>query len=321
MLGNDGINSAVSALTSMIQGATQEQKDLSASLSSKPTPDESLNGKKTEPKRRPESGLDEPKDASIEAETLEDSDTKPKNRRAKAKLGDREIEFEVLTEDVDPDLVSKGLMMDADYRQKTMNLAEERKKIEAKQADLDKAISQAADFLLVEAKELESEEMKELRQYDPEKYYAKRIAIEEKVEKLKKLQEQRQSEIDAKQAELIKAEKEKYTQLIPDWLDDQKRTEDQRRMVKSLRDIGFSDEDIGGLYDSRLMALVRKAALYDEISSKSLESKRVKDDVISMKPNSTSKVEKETLNSAKDRLKHTGHIKDAQAAIMAMMTS
>ena len=68
------------------------------------------------------------------------------------------------------------------------------------------------------------------------------------------------------------------------------------------------------------MAIVRKAALYDDLATKTLDSKRVTSAPTTIKPNSTTKVEANAVNKAKDKLKQTGHLSDAQAAIRAMIS-
>lgn len=275
----------------------------------------------SEPKKPTESKApEEAAETSEKVQETPEGDTEKPSRRVKAKLGDKDVEFDVVSEDIDLELVPKGLMMEADYRKKTSAVAEERKKIEAKQAELDSKLDEARDLLFMEAKELDSDEMKQLREYDPDQYYKKREALEKKVEKFKKFQETRQSELEAKRQELIKAEAEKYTQLIPDWLDEGKKAEDHKRMAKSLKDVGFSDEDIAGLYDSRLMAIVRKAALYDDLAAKTLDNKRVTNAPVTIKPNSTAKPSVNKVDTAMNRLKQTGHLSDAQAAIRAMIS-
>ena len=94
------------------------------------------------------------------------SDTEVKSRRRKAKLGDKEIEFDVITEDVDLDLIPKGLMMENDYRQKTMSLADERKAFESSKSEFDAALAELQDMVVVNANALESDEMKELKELD-----------------------------------------------------------------------------------------------------------------------------------------------------------
>ena len=244
------------------------------------------------------------------------SDTKAPSRRRKAKLGDREIEFEVLTEDVDLDLIPKGLMMENDYRQKTMSLSDERKAFEAKKSEFDTALADLQDMVMMKADQLESDEMKELKELDPDQYWKKFEDVKSQAEKLKAFKDKRDAELLEQQNSLVQSELAKYTDIIPEWLDDSVKAKDVQSMVSFLSKSGFSEQEIGGLYDSRMMSVVRKAALYDQLSSKNLESKRVQSPPKSSKPASTTQAQEKTAKQKSfDRLKKTGKMSDAQAAI------
>lgn len=244
------------------------------------------------------------------------SDTEAPSRRRKAKLGEREIEFEVLTDDVDLDLIPKGLMMENDYRQKTMSLADEKKAFDAKKSEFDQALADLQDSVMMKADALESDEMKELKELDPDQYWKKFDDVRNQAEKLKGYKEKREAELMKQQQELVNQEVARYTEVIPEWLDDNVKSKDVQTMVNFLGKTGFNEQEIGSLYDSRMMAVVRKAALYDEISSKNIESKRVQNVPKSSKPAAaTQAAEKTSQQKSFDRLKKTGRLDDASAAI------
>lgn len=275
-----------------------------------------------------ESPLDQPKpqqvkegEAPAEAKTgkqeTPQGDTESNPRRVKAKLGDREIEFEVLTDDVDLDLIPKGLMMESDYRKKTSEVSESRKILESEKQKLTEQLSELETMLYGEAKELDSSEMLELKEVDPTEYLRQRDKFESKVKKLKAYKEQTNAEMQKRHAELLQQEISKYTEVIPEWMDESKKAQDTSKMAKTLKEAGFSDEEMGSIYDHRLMALFRKAALYDEIKNTPVESKRKAPKTQSAGPGEKQEVtERET---ALARLKKTGKQRDAQAAIKNLL--
>lgn len=273
----------------------------------------------TQPQNAQPEAKQEPIQPQSKPETQEakaESDTKAESRRRKAKLGEREIEFEVLTDDVDLDLIPKGLMMENDYRQKTMSLADERKAFESRKSEFDQALADLQDMVLMKADELESEQMKELKELDPDQYWKKFDDVKSQAEKLKGYKEKRNAELMEQQRKLIEAEQQKYTQVIPEWLDDGVKSKDIEKMMNFMAKAGFSQEEMGSLYDSRHLSIIRKAALYDEIASQNIESKRVKEVPKSSKPSSTTQAaEKTARQKSMDRLKQTGKLSDAQAAI------
>ncbi len=260
-------------------------------------------------------------DDGSNAQDTPPGDTDTPSRRRKAKLGDREIEFDILTDDVDFDLIPKGLMMEADYRKKTTEVSEQRKALDEQKLKLDQVLSEAETQLLMEAKDFESSDMKELMEDDPREYLRQKNVLLEKVEKYKAFKTQREQELKDQKQSKVNSELSEWTKVIPDWLDDNRKAEDMTKIEKTLIDTGFTDQDWGGFSDRRMISLARKAMLYDQIQSQDVESKRTKSPVTHVASNSAT--ENTTIRSKKDdvmsRARKTGKVKDAQAAIKAIL--
>lgn len=291
------------------QGATVEgAAKRIASLFSEPT-------EPTEPQ-----GTDSPKESTAETKQPEETPTSDTEtgRRIKAMFGDLEVELEVLTEGVDLDLIPKGLMMEKDYRHKTMELGEQRKSIEAKQSEIQSQLQDLETLLYGEAKELDSDDMKQLRENDPEEYLKKRESFDSKAKKLKKYKEQAAKELQDKQAEILKAEQSKYSNVIPEWLDNSTKAKDTQLMASYLKNNGFSDDEMSSIYDHRLMKIFRDATLYQELKNTPIETKRSKTPPKHQSPGGAEKPQ-EVRNKARERLKKTGKIQDAQAALKAYL--
>lgn len=270
-----------------------------------------------------------PKPAQQQAETKVEtppqqvSDTPPATRRVKAKLGDRDIEFDVLTDGVDLDLIPKGLMMVHDYRQKTMDIGNQRKELEGKQQLFDRRLSEAEQILDFEVTQLESDEMQQLKATDPKAYWAKVDTVRTRADQIEKWKAERQQELNEKQKGVIDAELQKVTQLIPEWLDSEVKTKEVNDMYQHLQSVGFTSDELNNLYDSRLLAIARKAMLYDQIKSTDLRSKQV----LNPPPNVSPGAGKDPMErpgdrqkqSARARLKQTGNLKDAQKAISGLL--
>lgn len=257
----------------------------------------------------------EPESQATEPETLQ-SDTEAPSRRRKAKLGEREIELDILTEDVDPDEVVKGLMMESDYRKKTMSLADERKAFESKKGEFDTKLAELTDVVMMQAKDLDSPEMKELKEADPDSYWREFEKVQGNAEKLKAFKESRDKELLEAQQKQFDAETARYTDIIPEWLDSEAKSKDIGKMAEFLTKTGLNEQEIGSIYDARYMSIIRKAMLFDEISSKKLDDKRVKQAPKSSSPGSSTKTTDMTASQKRRaQLKKTGKINDAQAAI------
>lgn len=298
----------------------ESAKRIQAILSEPEQPTDMPQGDTT-PKHKPDEAVDTESNVS---ETLE-GDTEKPSRRRKLKQGDREIEIEVITEDIDPDEVAKGLMMEADYRKKTMAHSEEVKakqqEFEAKQSDLDAAISEARELLMMEAEDLQSPEMIELKEIDPDAYDKKVLQLEKKAKKLEARHKKRQEDLLEKQKQHILEAQKKWAESIPDWLDENKRADDLGKMETYLKGQGWNDQKISSTYLPEDLSMIRKAMLYDQIQSQDLSDKRVKPALKSSKPSSAAAKE-ETLTEAKkvvNNAKKTGRRKDAQAAILKIL--
>ena len=221
-------------------------------------------------------------------------DTEVKSRRVKAKLGDREIEFDVVTDDVDLESVPKGLMMESDYRQKTQALSNERRDFESSKSKLDQALIELHSQLEFDIKGLQSEEMLELKEIDPDQYYQKVGQVENRVQSYKKHKEDRQLELSQQQNQFAEQQRQsiaeslqKLPEFIPEWLDTEVQQKDIGKINEFLTSNGFTEQEKSGLTDPRVISAFRKAALYDEIESTSLDGKRKNKAPKSSSPGST----------------------------------
>lgn len=262
-------------------------------------------------------------EVTSQAKETPEGDTKTaeetNDRRFKAKLGDTEVEFDLVTEGVDLDLIPKGLMMEADYRKKTSEVAENRKALESKFKELDDKLSDAAEVLQFEIDNLESEEMKELRDSDPEEFWKRADKIKSKVERLDKMRKSRQEELNEERQKLLEKEMSELPSAIPDWLDDDLKLKEMKAIGEMLSTEGFEEQEIASMADRRFIKMLRKAMLFDKIQSQDLSHKKVKEPPKSATPESPSRLRKDNNQNAKDRLRKSGRMVDAQEAIKATL--
>jgi len=255
-----------------------------------------------------------------EAETLE-SDTKAESKRRKAKLGDIEVEFEIFSDDIDPEIFEKSLMMESDYRKKTMSLSDEKKALESQKAELDAIFSDAKALIEFEADQLASDELKELRESDPDEYLNRIESTKKKAEKYNDWKSKRDKDLLDKQQKDVEQELARLTQVIPEFLDDGKKQEGLTKAAKWLQTKGFSESYISSVYKPEEIEAFYKAAMYDEIMSQDLSKKRVKSAPKTLKsePNVDDSQKKSEYQQLRDNLKKSGHRNDAQAAIKKLL--
>ncbi len=252
----------------------------------------------------------ETEDKADSAETPE-GDTETPVAKYKVKVNGEEQEVTI-------DDLLKSYMMESDYRAKTTHVAEQRRDLEAKLADIDTRHQEAKELLEAEREDLESEDMKLMKEIDPDWYWKKANGIDAREKRLNASIEKRKQEAKAKHAEKLGKEREKLTQLVPDWLDGTKQAAEIPEIGKLMQDLGYNVEELNELSDSRIFALARKAWQFDQINKQDPGAKRVKEPTVTAKPGASSS--KETVKTSKEKdmrakLSKTGHIVDAQALI------
>lgn len=220
----------------------------------------------------------------------EKEQSEPSLSRVSLKLDDTDYDL-----DLPPaiaDRVKNGLLMQADYSRNKSKLSEEAKVIESQKAEYSSALADLRSKLEYEANDLHSDEMKELKEYDPEAYYKKFNAYQDKVNNFNKhLAKKNEDDKKAFEAD-VKKEMDSYPTVIPEWLDEKTKNEEMMMMGNYLKEKGFTDADFQKVYPAKFMAELRKAALYDR-ALKSGQSKRKETPPPTSKARSTNNEQKQ----------------------------
>lgn len=269
------------------------------------------------PESAPVEAPDVPNDTEVEAATVEtpDGDTEAEVERYKVKVGDDEL-------DVTLDEMRKGYMMESDYRKKTTEVSERRKALEAKEADIDSRLTEAESLVRFELDNLESPQMLEMKQTDPDGYLREFDRVQKKVEQFNKHKQQRTSELNQKQQEVVKKEIELLEAAIPEWLDPEVKAKEGTLVMSYLEQQGYSREQLATLTDHKAFVTARKAMLFDQLGAKDLDAKKVKTPPKSQQPGTSRSSEtnqSRTTQDLKKKLGATGKQKDAANLIRQMM--
>lgn len=220
------------------------------------------------------------------------------------------------------DELRKGYMMESDYRKKTTEVSESRKAIEAKVADLSSKLEEVENVLKLDFNELNSPEFAELKEYDPTSYYEKKEKLEKRQKRLKELKGELEKDQQTKKLQKIEQEKELLFQRVPEWLDDTVLKTEAEMVNKLWSDVGFTQEDLERYSDHRLVAISRKAALYDKLMSAKPETKKVTPKPKQVAPGSTKTAEQrntEKVNALRAKVRKSGNMRDAAKAIRQIL--
>jgi len=195
-------------------------------------------------------------------------------------------------------------LMQADYTRKTQELAESKKQIEAQREEFRNNQSKLAEQLvtleaMISEEAISDEELKDMREYEPEKY----IEHIEKQSKRKELLKEAKKNAKPVTNVNVQEEQAKLIKANPQWIDNGKATESYTKDMEALTsyytDNGFTQEQVDAVNSSALLAqAVIDAARFKAVNTqKAVVEKRVRKAPVSTKPKA------QATNAMSDKLK------------------
>lgn len=301
------VGSAADAILGLMgaeEGSEQEQPELQAEANdSEAESDESYD------------------ESEVEQEDEQDEQEEPQKFRVKAAGEEREVTLDELI---------KSYQLGTDYTKKSQAVAEERKAVEAERQRIEEARylrDQYAERLQILEQMLnqqpEGENLEALKENDPIGYAIAYTDQQRRKEQLAQVQaerqriaEQQQQERQEQLGQVIQAEARKLAEALPEYADPQKGEVTRRELREFGLKLGFSDQELSGIYDSRQVLTLWKAMQYDKLqSSKPGITKRVNEAPKVVKPGVSQPREgSDELRKLKARAKQTGRVADAAKA-------
>jgi hypothetical protein len=230
------------------------------------------------------------------------------------------------------DELQKGYSRTQDYTRKTQQIAEVRKQAEQETQAVRAEREQYAQLLGALQTQLQSSEpqvdLERLYHEDPIEWVRQKEVMRERQEKLGAIQSEQQRLSQVAQYEQQRAmeaqfasQQEALLAALPEWKDSKRAKAEKALVIESAKAAGFSDEDLKSVYDHRLVLLLRKAALFDQMVSKRQGIKPVVNNgPRTAKPGAAGRVSTTTEGMrAKQRLAKTGRIDDAASAIELLL--
>jgi len=273
---------------------------------------------------------DPAEDESEDDEESEDSvEEEPADPVYRVKVDGEEIEVPL------PELL-KGYSRTSDYTRKTTDLANQRKALEAHEAEIRAARDEYARKLEVVAQivgeSLPPEpDWDKIRKESPDEFprlYAEHklareraevVAAERAAEEQKRTQ-QEQSRLQAH----LEAETARLLDSIPEWKDEPTATSEKTQLVDyATKTYGWTPDDLGNVHDHRLVLLLRKAMKYDEIQAKGQTIREKAKTAPVLKPGGRTQAPKAKGKNESTRrigkLAQTGRVDDAKEAIEGLL--
>ena len=306
-------------------------------------PKEEIKQDSPEPKKEESSNEDQPEEQEIkeeesQEETSEDvsqdeeqSDVQEKpdsteDQLHKVKVAGQEF-------DVTLDELRNGYQRDADYRQKTEELSNQRKQFqsesEKQRLDYSQKLNELNQSLSIAQQDLNAE----INSADLDKLYDEDPTEAARVErKLKKKQDALSQSLQKAQAEqkqqfetFLQDQQRKLVSKMPEFSDPAKASSLKANMKNTLNNYGFNDQEVAQVYDHRIVMLVNDAMKYRSMQNSkpnlakkiSKPSKVFSSGVKQGKAEINQKARKEKFS----RLRKSGSVKDASSIFLDMINN
>ena len=275
----------------------------------------------------------EASDLDDEDETYEDDDTSQEFDIMAAAV-------EVNGEEKTVEELKSGYLRQQDYTRKTQALSEEKRAFAEQKAAVDQERAQYAEALPMLAQQIQQSVEQEpdwdtLYDTDPalaakaERQWRKQLedkqqqlqAVQAEQQRMHQIQQQR---MDQARAQFVEQQREVLPDLIPEWRDTKVAAQEAGEIREFLLQTGFPEQDIDAMNSALLVKMARLAMLQarganraDKAKAKPKPAKGSK----TMRAGSrgTQPKPKNAVREAQQRLKSTGRVNDAAAAIKALL--
>lgn len=249
-----------------------------------------------------------------------EEEEQPQTFRVKAAGEEKEVTLEELMQ---------GYQLGADYTKKTQEVAELRKANEAERQAIEES-KKVRDTYAQRLKAIEEfltqgdsqEDLAVMKENDPIGYAVKVAEMTEKKEQLnavraeqQRLAQQQQAEQSQAMQNFVAQEAQKLAQVLPEFSDKTKGEQVRNEIRNYGKSVGYTDNELAQVYDSRHVITLHKAMLYDKLQkSKPSVKKKVAEAPKMVK--SGTKVKQSVSDAQKKqmaRLRQTGKKEDAAA--------
>jgi hypothetical protein len=312
--------SAISAMLAPEEGQAQVDETQPAEVS-----DEDTEAAASE---EDESGVEDAPDEETLEEQSEESDESEEQDQPQTftvKVDGKEVAVTL-------DELQKGYSRTQDYTRKTQQIAEVRKQVEQETQAIRAEREQYAQLLGALQAQLQTSEpqvdLERLYHEDPIEWVRQKEVLRDRQEKAYAIQaeQQRLSQLSQQEQQRameahLESQKDALLAALPEWRDPKKAKAEKALVLESAKSVGFSDDDLKSVYDHRLVLLLRKAAMYDQMVSKRQGIKPVVNNgPRPAKPGAAGRVSTTTeATRAKQRLAKTGRVDDAASAIELLL--
>jgi hypothetical protein len=221
------------------------------------------------------------------------------------------------------DELLRGYQREADYTRKTSELSLEKSRhndmMQQSQSEINQKLSKLTELTSAAQQELQTEysniDFEKLYEDDPVEAARLEHKMRKRAENLQRIQEETRNNQMNEFQKYLQEEQAKVATLIPDFADPAKASRIKSEMRTYLTKLGYNNNEIASVYDSRQVMLIKDAMAYDKLKKSNVKvtkkvakaPKVVKPGVPKTKAEQASKQRRDKLN----HLKKTGSVRSA----------
>lgn len=284
-----------------------------------------------EPQGKSEQVEDEIEDVEQDADSEDDDEADESDEDVDEDEDEDEQQFTVKIDGKDVavslDELQKGYSRTEDYTRKTQALAQERKAAQAELEQVRTERAQYAQLLGALQEQLQQSQqpldMDRLREEDPIEWVRQREMQRENNEKMLAIQSEQQRVNQAEQVvkqqqmqAFLQSQKEQLLTVVPQLSDPKFAQAEKGRWIEAGKSIGFSEQELNGINDHRVLLALKTIADYNgmvakrkQVSSDRPKAKTVRPGVAPRKNQSSA------VKQAQQRLARSGNAKDAASLL------
>ena len=311
------MDAAVQALTAILPEEGEKSTDEALSQETEAAVDKELSG---------DADASDDETPTEQSEEDEESEESEEPQTFTVKLDGKEVSVTL-------DELQKGYSRTQDYTRKTQQIAEVRKQVEQESQAIRAERAQYAQLLGALEQQVQQAaapqiDWDRLYQEDPIEWVRQKELVRENQTKYAAIQseQQRLAEIsNYEQAQSMQAflaqEQDKLMEVLPEWKDPAKAKAEKALLIEFGQKAGFQADELKNIFDHRVVNVLRKAALYEQMMSKRGNIKPVTNNgPRPAKPGAAGRVSTTSESTrAKQRLAKTGRVQDAVSAIELLL--
>lgn len=244
-------------------------------------------------------------EAEGEAEETDDEDDEEGDDAEP--VGAITIEIDGQTRTLTAEEVRDGVLMRSDYTRKTQQLSEEKKAFESERQQFAEWAQNQARMM----QQFQDPEPDWDKLYEEDPIGAPKIERDYRVKQQQRYQVLQEQQAEAQRAmqQRLAQEAARLPELIPEWSDPKAAEAEMAEVRDTLKSVGFTDEEIGGVNDARLVKMLVTAhrAMKSEKARSGVVQKKVAGKPKVVKPGSAApkKSAKSRINDARSVARKT----------------